>query len=704
VIDVQYTQRWGQANKTFHSVDQREKPFEYASLYLFRLVWKDVEPRRIFVNELLYEIFDDQLGRQGTYSFYLSQVKPKSKIIVEYIDDEGTLLKDSFFLSFHEHFFASDVFIEQQLQPLIGKWKQIARNMQVEGKKEVSYQELERKDWRDELEEILMDHPIFEEQKIIIGLLEQVCKQPKKQLTGKERLVHVSELDRVTPQTMEYFMREPSTWDYVPLQQPRPNRVMKEEIEESLDLYENRFIVTFIQLAIDIIISRQKSLEKKKSMAQSRIKSMDTRISYDIMAGYALSEKDELVTYEEMYDEEITALRAYKNKLRVFRNSFKELRPIEGYVRPNQVLVYDKNYAPLFRIYQRIKEIDSKKNKYEKEDVDFLSYYTDSLFFSYLQVLKKLGFENNEDLVMPISNDIEDYPFSRDEVTFRFSHEEKDQPYYVEITRHSLEAGATTGHQIQMKFCNETTGVSSKISIFPSVIAWNGLVEQTELQKIYHHLPFEQEEEELVSSMLAHTTGSNEFGSLIPYQSAHYLINLGANFINPDDWEAFGYFKKGMLPQIPGDEFSERAFTRLVHIHLFVLGFRDRCLVCDSEGESLDINNTEEAYRCSNPQCNMEWGISSCSSCHSAMLKMQKKIKGDVEQEEESELDKLTDMGWILEQEQKNAGLTLSNMCENHYRGNSFFAICPNCGQCQHENRKHKYCRRCDAKHSCLVE
>ncbi|MGF9800916.1 DUF2357 domain-containing protein [Brevibacillus borstelensis] len=701
MIALYYKPRWDPDQK-WSSADQRDEPFDFPTDYVFQLVWEDIIPETLRVDNGVVEQFQLEDGQKhGQYAFILSHVKASSKVVVEYRDEAGNREKAPFFLQFNDRYFPSDSFKFDQLLPLFRHWKQLAKQVSAQQETGMNLNRLKAKDWREELEEELSDHPIFTERSAIIALLENISRQPKRKLIDSERLVTIAELDRVTSRTMQFFMREPGTWDYVPLQKPRPNRVMKEEIEESIDLYENRFVLTFIQLAIQEIHKRKEWLKKKRATVHSRLTSLSTRIAYDILAGIARTDQEDLQVYDEIFQEEIKRLQDYHRALRYFQDFFQQLHPIAGFVRPNQVLIYDKDYSKLYAIYQQMMALEKRQTESKKDEVDFLSYYTDNLFFMYLNSLQSFGFQNVAgETLIPFGENIDDYPFTKKRISIQYELRCKKTVLSAEVTRTPCDPADPDAYRIACVFRNEQTKSKTMVVILPSLIAWRGVLKKETVRSLYEKWePGPDDECTLASHMIAHATWSHEFAQDLDYETGHYLINLGANFLEPEDWKKFGYFRMGMIPQLPGDEFSERLFMRLVHIHLFLLGLRHRCFVCGSDGERIKVGNADEAYRCSNRECNMEWGISTCSSCQKPMLKMQKKVNKDIPSiEDETELSLQSDMNWILEREQQNAGLTLSNMCENHYRGNSFFAICPSCGQCQHETRKHKYCRRCDAK------
>lgn len=678
--------RWQQ--EEFRPYDERQTMNLYEMD--FYLQFSNCRPHKLKLNDALFHTFDE---KEDIYYFTLTTSKAAT-LVVEY-EEDGTLYHWQCSLNIARGLQPTAYCLEQIQQQYL-TWKNsfldTATILQVDKVELADF--YDNRSWEGMFQKLQesFENPentdmwFYHYRQEITRHLQRILRNPKKRLDTEEMLVSAAEIDKITPRTMQHFMQDTTTWAKSTVNRPVPQRLMKEFNEESIDVLENRFVLTFAYCLERKIRKTLKQLQDDLHTIELNLLNSHTQLELDILRAMAEEETYRLTNYKEFFTQVELQLRTLYKLTRQTIRQFSQLRILHGYIQPNQVLLYNKDYKILYKLYNQ-HLLQQEKVQRLHDCIDYQTYYTDQVFLHMLHFLQSMKFVETTPIVFNMSANLEDYIFTREDMTFSL---QKDT-ILIDITRRHRSC------EIDLQMTRLDTEQQQQVRFIPTVVQFSEATTMSQIDQLYTH-------QEQVDTFIVYPTNSQaDYERHMPYEQLHKVFTLGTNFIDSTMFQKYGAMKYGVFPFTQND-LSKRVFERFIRLQLFKLGIRSHCFMCGSRGQLQRKKGDEEEYICENYDCRCEWGMRRCS-CGSPIYKMQKAMKKErwLSPEEEESARSKSDVDWLFEQESKQARMALANLCENAHRGNSFFAVCPNCGDCQDESSQGRICKRCDAKNRCLT-
>ncbi|HEO8419800.1 TPA: DUF2357 domain-containing protein [Yersinia enterocolitica] len=688
--------RWNQDE--YRLFDEGEK-IETIYQFDFKLTWEDIIPHKLKVNQFLLHTFFEE---EASYEFTLSLVRPITFLTLEF-EEQQEIQQVSFSISANTQLLPAQDTLDQ-LQKLYQEWRDnCIVAAETYGTKEIEFADFHTdKSWeslfRQFKNRLGISHKdaiwYYHYRKEITSHLQQILRKPKVRLETEELLVNAAELNLITPKTVQHFMKDTTTWAKSTVNRPVPQKLLKEINEESIDVHENRFVFTFAY-RLEIEIRRTlKELRNHLNTIDLKMKSNTIQVELDILKVEAELENIDLESYQVLFDDLYKQLKTLHGLVRQVVKSFKGLRKLNGYIAPNQVLLYNKDYRTLFKYYnEHMKKGDQKEQKLH-DCIDFQTYYADEVFINTIAYLLEMNYTPTQPIKLRMNNHLEDYIFTRDKMTVSFTN---NQGIEITVVRKQFANFEESKFEIVLTVRRIDTNEKVSVKLIPTLVQFQQQVSDEQIKALYQYTT-----EDSDATFIVYPSTKEDYDKKMPYEQLHQVLTLGMNFIESDMFQQYGTMKYGVFPFSQSD-FSKNVFKRLIRLQLFKLNVRSYCFICGEIGDVLKEGNGEEEYICSNYECRCEWGVRLCN-CGTPIYKMQKKSAKDGEilsAEKQDEFMKKSDLDWIFDQENKNASMALANLCENAHLGNSFFAICPNCGDCKHESKQGRICKRCDAKQRC---
>ena len=697
-VTLFYRDRW--LEKTFQPYAGKLADLLYR--YEFRIE-AQVELRMLYVNDELFHTFS---AEEQSFDFSLIVAKPFITLRVEY-ELEEQLYQEEFLLEVTGMLLPRQDYLDGLQKQYLDWQRKVYDYVDVYEEDEIELSEFyEEQNWEATFQQ-LKNRLMVEDadtiwfylfRKEITMHLQQILRKPKVKLISQEVLVNAAELDVITPRTIQHFMKDTTTWANTTTSRPVPTQLLKEMNEESIDIYENRFVYTFV-----FHLEREMSLvlkELKDSLytIESMLATNQKKIDLNILRADTEFENFELCEFQQTFELALSQLKGLYNLVRQTIKTLKGLKLIQGYVMPNQVLLYNKHYGALYRFYNKFMRAAPEKELKLNDSIDYHSYYTDEVFFTMLQQLQQEGFTHDGPIKLKISEQMGTYIFKKQDRAFTFKH--PTQPVEIVITQQK--------HEIHIVFTHTETMEQQKIRFVPSIVQFHKYVANEQIDELYNY-PLEQEaivkklnkrkeeitEQEQLNIMVVYPAkNQDDFLKSMRYEQLHLLLSMGMNFIDAQKFQAYGALKYGVFPYANYTS-SKNLFQRFLRLQLFKLGIRTSCFMCGEEGRK----TVDGDYICANPLCGCEWGVRICQ-CGAPLYKMQKKSAKDqhylTEDQQLEEIAK-SDVEWLFEKENLNATMGLSSLCENAHLGTNFFIICPNCGDCKQQSKQGRICKRCDA-------
>lgn len=689
-------------------LDNEFVPYEGAELpHIYRTLFQlqflpQVKPEKVYVNDDLLHTF---LQPVAHFDFTLMPTKPLLTVTVHYTIEEEAH-EALFHITVDPALLPSAGYLEQ-LRDQYLLWQQKVQDyVDVYGESEIELAEFySDEDWQVSFKQLQdrlkIDDPdaiwFYVFRKEITLHLQQILRKPKVKLTTEEMLVNAAELDVITPRTIQHFMKDTTTWAKSTMARPVPQQLLKEVHEESIDIYENRFIYTFADQLEREMRKVIKELKDNVLTIQTILASNELKIELDILRFDAELESMQLLEYEELFSQALSQLTGLYNLVRKTIKTFRGLKFIQGYVVPNQVLLYNKDYGTLYRFYNHYMRAMMDKTFKLNDSIDYQTYYADEVLFTMLHQLQQEGFVHDGPLTLKLGEELNAYIFSKEAVTFSLHHAQ----FGVKLT---IER---SGQKITVTVQHEQTKKVEVSRFLPTLFQLHKYVTEAQIEALYTYteqsvfIENKNKRKELITNVQMPTVmvvypakTKDDYFKAMPYEKLHLVMTLGTNFISAEKFQAFGAMKYGVFPYSTAD-FNKQLFKRFIRLQLYKIGVQSFCFMCGADGHETN----EGEYVCGNPLCRCEWGTRTCK-CGAPLYKMQKKsMKDDVYLTEEQQLAAQTksDVNWLFEKENINATMGLNNLCENAHLGTSFFTVCANCGDCQQQSKAHRICKRCDA-------
>jgi hypothetical protein len=718
----------------FNPVDELEHRPIRASDWEFRINWESGEPpRRLFIDDALIHEWATGDGPRKTFQFSLpATVQNLTRIRIDHSSEDpdiavidvlpGYQLPEAYLRVLYEHLNDFDdidrpeFFIGDHLTEDLGESEDTILDRKTSGN-------IQKEDLPPE---------ICQE---IIELLEKAIKNPKTRLIDDKYLIPPGEAQRITTDTIEYFTRHPETWRTHGHIKPKPLLLLDDRSTEDLDVYENRFVSYFLQN----IDRRLQGLLQRYQETLDGLKHQlpETQLRMNRGMETFSSEKVERIEQETIQAQD------HYNRLYHFREKVREFQanPIFSSVtslRASPIASSNLSLHPVYgRLYQIFKQIELEKfshkyvSQWEKiRSSDLLRLYQSAcfqLFYSALVdsqfVLKEMQREEQSAGIEGPSN-----------ITYEL------KGYNIsERTRFSLSfirSRSAPNHlrgAILFEITNQVSDTEKRTArtyLFPDLTWWGDGAEdldrkRSSIHEIYsrlgsirtdligpgpkapkkkqnnrsrHENVIEIKDHVSYSVIMLHPTPTSEFDDRLTYEDSRMLMEQGDNFVTAENYDQFGTYKVGCLPIYPTyRENRSRILLRLKRIirtQLMICGVKTICLNCFSPARMKSTGDTI-IYECSNSSCHLRWGEVACKCGHKFMKAQFRNAERTSEvhfEEPRSSKEAIIASEWMEGQ------AAIVSVCESTDQLHKFWAICPNCGNCEKERAGSKSCWRCSSK------
>lgn len=655
----------------------------------FRVIFRACTPRLLKWNQQLLYTFLTPIEH---YDFTLTSTKPTNFLQIVY-EIDGEVFQESVTIeAINEGLPTNDYieFLQHEYESWYDAFQIIAENDGREIDFEDFYDDIDAKKKFNQFKNQLETNEaywFYQQSQQILQYLQAVYNRPKVKLDTRDELVKAAEIDIVTPKTVQHFMKDTTTWARTTVGRPMPAQLLKEVIEESFDVYENRFVFTFAYRLEKLLRKTIKQVKDQLNAIEAKMTSNALQIDLDILKGIAIDENQQMLVYQQFFEQAEKRLKQLYHLTRKVIQLFKELRLIHGSIRPNQVLLYNEDYNKLYKMYRDHFKANIGDEQRLHDNLDVHTYYTDEVFLNVLSFLQQMKYEPLQPLRFTLNDVLERYIFTMEAIAFTFI----KGHVAIDVVRQQCASFEVPIYEIVLTIRRLDQETKQVIRLIPTLVQFTKSVTDTFITQLYQY-------PEQSSFIVYPAISKEDYDKQMPYEQLHKLLSLGTNFITSDMFQQYGQMKKGVFP-LTQSSLSQQIFERLIRLQLFKLGIRDTCFMCGHSGYQV----AENEYQCTNNECRCEWGVRKCK-CGADIYKMQKKAKeyAYLTPEEEQTARETSDVDWLFEQESKYAKMSLANLCENAHVRNNFFAICPNCGSCEKESQKERICKRCDAKERCV--
>lgn len=254
----------------------------------------------------------------------------------------------------------------------------------------------------------ILDEEQFEEIRKTVPFLLKIIDKPRSFIKSLEEKVPIETAKKINYKAIAKLSRDSNDWHARTVLSVKPKNIVADINEETIDLYENRFICSLIDKISKLIASR-------RHYYMDQIKNVD-----DSSAIYAM-DKDYHTTSSFPFFNKLTKNSAgfisdnsYRDKLAVelertievekkirimkrsdFYRSLHKKRKVIDPIQKTNILMFEFNYNQAYKLWKTLNqyhEEDKLDNDIEVSPEDLQQYYYLYCFISILSVLHDLGF------------------------------------------------------------------------------------------------------------------------------------------------------------------------------------------------------------------------------------------------------------------------------------------------------------------------
>jgi hypothetical protein len=229
-------------------------------------------------------------------------------------------------------------------------------------------QSAEIKDISDILKKIDAAYPAFK----------RICERPKSHLRAVNEVRSIDTVKRVGYESIPYLASHSEDWLARTASGLKPARLFSRVEDDDMQIYENRFVKTAIDLIGSFLRRSRADLKDKKSQITSIINSSVQTNGFGFDAGFARavaeliqqsgdrndSRPKQLELAEKLYKTATGLWKKYRDLHRsMLYKDLRKAKPVTNPLNETNILMLDKNYHAVFRLWKNIhKEIAPKRD------------------------------------------------------------------------------------------------------------------------------------------------------------------------------------------------------------------------------------------------------------------------------------------------------------------------------------------------------
>ncbi|MCH5165496.1 MAG: DUF2357 domain-containing protein [Clostridiales bacterium] len=279
----------------------------------------------------------------------------------------------------------------------------------------------------------VIDEECVEEIKKVVPFIQRIVEKPRSFIKSIEEKVLVATAKRINSNAIMHLGRDSNDWYARTFLTVKPKNIVSDINEETIDLYENRFVKTLIDRIIQYVVARRIKLENlfgrvedeniRAVLDSTRNSFVRIQANSDILIK-ALS-KDGNVGASEGYlshiREDLEEVRQLERKIinlrySDFYNKLRKCRKVSNPIAKTNIIMFDSNYNRCYKLWEYLnsehQEEDYSLEEYEEKQ--YASYYYAYVVFNVVASLHNSGYneQNNPTIdydskdMLTISNDM----------------------------------------------------------------------------------------------------------------------------------------------------------------------------------------------------------------------------------------------------------------------------------------------------------
>ena len=540
----------------------------------------------------------------------------------------------------------------------------------------------------------------------------RVCGRPRRALISEKRVMPIDRVKRISANSLEHLASHPELWQSRNLIRVTPSRLKTDVPEETLDLYENRVVITIIRRLLKYLLLRSREIDRAYYQTEALHENLFTDYCFnrfrDERFRQLWSNQVELVdNYDEStelknkIDKQLSQVSSFLDSglYKTLRNQIDVLSPLK----PTNILLMDEDYHKLFKLWQKLDGYELNRDSSNKMSVesDPQADYFQYIYGCILLALRLIGFDDPQSSDnIPQDNNV----LYLDHWRVAVSIESNRSIVLIELTSDNT-------NNTKIKSCKY-------IFIMPTSRYITGDINQVRqgiedlkksgsdfLDNFFRTKSYKREQVDILASLvIVHPTDIRDrqsIGESVPKSLIRQMLSIGHNFLEKASYKqkkqklgskaALTITPIGMIPASPLDINTLERFQHLILLHTFGHDLMNgiepvRCPVCHKK----QLKQDSTSGLCLD--CNARWSWSTCQNCSGKVPN----LEPDIKLRKKNYINQPYAV-YAMALEQLSGRDQLSAMCESHDFNESqrIRVICPHCGNCPGKGDTLLQCERC---------
>lgn len=266
----------------------------------------------------------------------------------------------------------------------------------------------------------------------VVPFIQRIVEKPRSFIKSIEEKVPVETAKRISSGAIMHLGRDSSDWYARTFLTVIPKNIISDINEETIELYENRFVKTLIDTIIKYVVARRIKLENLYGRVEdenilavlniTRNNYIRVQANSDMLIK-ALSKGNETYTsagYASNIRDELDAVRLLERKIinlrySDFYNKLRKCRKVGNPIAKTNIIMFDANYNRCYKLWEYLNsehmEEDYSIDEYEEKQYE--AYYYAYVVFNIIASMYNSGYEeqnnpkiNYNDDTITISNNM----------------------------------------------------------------------------------------------------------------------------------------------------------------------------------------------------------------------------------------------------------------------------------------------------------
>ena len=269
----------------------------------------------------------------------------------------------------------------------------------------------------------VLDDEQFNEIKRVVPFLLKIIDKPRSFIKSLEEKVPVETAKRINHKAISKLSKDSNDWYARTILSVKPKNVVADINEETIDLYENRFVCSLTDRISKLVASRRQYYQEtlKNIDDNSAIWAMDK--DYHTTSSFQFFNKITKYSNTFSHDDnfrdkvaaELEAIEDVEKKIRIIKRSdfYRTLhrkRKVTDPIQKTNILMFEFNYNQAYKLWKYLNQIheeDKLENNVEIIESELNGYYSLYCLLSVLSAIHDIGFrETSRNTIRYIDNNI----------------------------------------------------------------------------------------------------------------------------------------------------------------------------------------------------------------------------------------------------------------------------------------------------------